>query len=53
LISFQRGASDALDEIQETAFAVLTSLLFSKMPTVKEVLRTKEAEILQAIMNFI
>ena len=32
LIGMQRSTGDALDELQETSFAVLTSLLFSELP---------------------
>lgn len=32
LSAFARVAEDAFDELQETAFAILTSLLFSKLP---------------------
>lgn len=53
IIGLQRGTADALDELQETAFAVITSLLFSELPQVKEALRAREFDILQAIMNFI
>ena len=36
VIGLARHAEDALDELQETAFAILTSLLFSDLPKVRE-----------------
>ena len=39
LIGLQRGAGDALDELQEVAFAVITSLLFSELPVVKQMMQ--------------
>jgi hypothetical protein len=36
LIGLARNAEDALDELQEAAFAILTSLLFSDLPKVRE-----------------
>ena len=54
IIGLQRATADALDELQETSFAVLTSLLFSCLPQVKHVLTgTLEGHILDAIFGFL
>lgn len=52
LIGMQRSTGDALDELQETSFAVLTSLLFSELPQVKQALGPRLNDILTAIMKF-
>ena len=53
LIGLARHAEDALDELQEISFAILTSLLFSDLPAVKQRLELFDLTILQLIVQFI
>lgn len=53
LSAFARVAEDAFDELQETAFAILTSLLFSKLPLVKQSLEPFCVSIASAIETYI
>ena len=52
IIGLARSTEDALDEIQEAAFGVLTSLLVSELPIVKKQLQGREPQIVGAIVNF-
>ncbi len=53
LSAFARVAEDAFDELQETAFAILTSLLFSKLPIVKQSLQPYCLKIASQIEHYI
>lgn len=53
LVKFSSQAESALDEIQETAFAIITSLLYSKLPQVKVSMEPFAVIIAQHIEKFI
>lgn len=53
LSAFARVAEDAFDELQETAFAILTSLLFSKLPQVKQSLQPYLLRMAGAVETYI
>lgn len=53
LASFSSQAEDMLDDLQESAFAIVTSLLFSKLPQVKQSLAPNALLIVASIDRYI
>ena len=53
VIGLARQAEDELDELQELSFAVMTSLVYSKLAQIKQFVDTQQSKLLQAFMGFI
>jgi hypothetical protein len=53
VIGLLRNADDSLDELQELSFAIITSLLYSRLQPVKQFMKDQSQSIALAILNYV